>query len=246
MKHTHNRKAMRILSVVLLVTMFVTSGTFTMYASELPVIVNEFIASAQPSAATVSSEPRLIPDDTFALLQRMSEYDSFTEEEKEKIYDLLGDAYDREALVKAEEDQELYRVRFEQMPEEAKKEGTVRWLINDYGTYSGIPLEERVKLFEILDINSANYNNADALFTFLEQKNIGLFDSYLIVDIMADGVFTLEEALELYNDFPDRTVRDSNVFAFKKFISNFEKPFSVISNDLTVESMSTILAVSVL
>ena len=97
MKHTHYTKAMRLFSVIVLIAMLTTSGTFAIYANELPVIVNSIFTSTY-NPQTHLSEPKIIPDDTFALMQRMSEFDSFTDAEKNKIYDLLGNSYDHDSL----------------------------------------------------------------------------------------------------------------------------------------------------
>jgi len=95
MKHTNHSKTMRLLRVVLLVTMLTTSGTFAMYANELPVIVNNFVTSSQNTPAA-SSSSGIIPDETFALMQRINEFDTFTEEEKERVLEVIGMGYDND------------------------------------------------------------------------------------------------------------------------------------------------------
>ena len=155
MKHTHYTKAMRLFSVIVLIAMLTTSGTFAIYANELPVIVNSIFTSTY-NPQTHLSEPKIIPDDTFALMQRMSEFDSFTDAEKNKIYDLLGNSYDHDSLAEAIEQQEYYRMRHETMPDIAKKEATVRWIINDHETYSNVPIEDKETLLGLLNIHTSN------------------------------------------------------------------------------------------
>ena len=223
-------KSLRFVSILLLIALLMTSQTFSVFAAEAAKTIDEAllariyeeIAQAREKAASGedTEEKRYVTPEQKALLPRLGEYGSFTEEEKQHIRELFG--VDSVKITTIDETKKEWMQMLENLPASAKYETLIAYMQKQGKVYSTLTDSEVALISEYLEYIDADDVDASSLFRSLEEKGYPLFQSVQIVQIVEDGLFTLEEALRIYGVYDDRPTRDANVKAFKNFASAFE------------------------
>ena len=242
MKQTSKNTIHRILSAVLCAALLLTSGTVSVLATTMPAMIQEYAGSnltasaALPANMAAGSNNVQLTEDAEGLLSNLKSFDTFTDEEKQTVLSVLLPGYNVTETEEAAEQAKAAIIRdFEKMPEEAQAELKIYSYKQVGKTFSALGETELTTLYSYLDIRSDAREMAAKLLRTLEREGTNLFDSMLLLQIAADGLFTIDEAKVLLKQYNSRMERDSEINSFREFTVNFKKPVSVTSASLVTE-----------
>ena len=227
------RYTSRILSAVLVIALLFTSGTTLIFAEE----INYSLRTARPDVFAVDSVGSEATDNSdeavLALLERIDEYETFTQNERRLLFQKLSIGYDEDeaAVAEAKADTEFYSA-FEALPASTRSELKILKMDNEEKAFSDLQEEEKAVFYEYLNIAEEKRENFDSVLTQLSASGKSLFDSMLTAQMLADGLFSLAEAQKLTVLYPERADRDRQVDSFRAFTENFAKPDSVKNSSM--------------
>ena len=96
MKPVSKSIILRILSVMLCIALLMTSGTVAVLATTVPPLIQESVHTnslALPENMALGVAESALPENAEELLSKLSEYDSFTDEEKRAVLAILLPGY---------------------------------------------------------------------------------------------------------------------------------------------------------
>lgn len=97
-------------------------------------------------------------------------------------------------------------------------EGKLTWLCNAYQSYSLCPTEKYYILWDYISPVMEKIDPYCAAFSDLEICGYSLYESTLIVNILAKSSFTLDEAIAIYKIYPNTPTRMLELFLFNEYI----------------------------
>ena len=130
MKPVSKSIILRILSVMLCIALLMTSGTVAVLATTVPPLIQESVHTnslALPENMALGVAESALPENAEELLSKLSEYDSFTDEEKRAVLAILLPGYNETEsdLMANQAIAEITR-DIEKMPASAKAEVKIR------------------------------------------------------------------------------------------------------------------------
>lgn len=167
----------------------------------------------QKETAAISESP-----DLSSLLFRLNEYDTFTAEEKSAVRSFFGMENDEEQMRLAASQETNIQAALDALSEPRRTEAKIANMAEKGKSFAGLTISERSVITEYLR------RSADELapvFSALEAQGYDLFACTLIAQITEDGLFTLSEAVTLYQMYDGRIERDQNLLAFRSFAKAF-------------------------
>lgn len=189
------RHTTRLLSTIMIIALLFTSGVTPIFAEE---ITNQRI-TARPEILAVDASAALdeeVSEETLlALLERIDDYAQFTFEERLMLYRYFSIGYDEEeAAAEEAKANTTFYAEFQSLPASTRSEIQILKMDNEGKSYADLSDEEKAVFYDYLKIAADKQNAADAVFAQLSAQGSTLFDSMLLVQTIADGLFTLEEA----------------------------------------------------
>jgi hypothetical protein len=108
-------------------------------------------------------------------------------------------------------------------------------IINSGVSFSELPKEDVTFIYQQLDISSESADDVNALFSQMESADFTLSKSVELIRIISTGLFSYEEALELYNSIPCDKARRNEIKQFEWFAQLFDIADAVNANRLVNE-----------
>ncbi len=178
-----------------------------------------------------------IPLEIMALLTRLYNYDNFTDAQIKLLYDYLGLDYTKKAE-QSEEFNKLIQVLFDSLSETTKKEIKFNEIIykNKHDVFSKCSDEEKQLVYDYINADLTKTNKIDTIMNKLEKAGYNLMRSILILQIMAEGVFSYDEAVELFNTYKNRPERESLIRSVKSIAKYFDID-NIYENNLTTNDI---------
>lgn len=158
--------------------------------------------------------------DLKSLIFRLKEYDSFTEEEKAAVLAFFHMETDPEQKKQAEEQEARMQEYLDSLPEPRRSEAKIANMTEKGKNFSALSKAEKAVITGYLHRNE---KELAPMFAALEAQGYTLFDCVLIAEITEDDLFTVEEAVTLYELYDERPERDQNIIGFQAFARSFEQ-----------------------
>ena len=117
-------------------------------------------------------------------------------------------------------------------------------LANSPVYFSHLDEDDRILVFNQLDIAEAAFNTATELFLMMEQNGLQLPQSVDIMVIISVGLFSYAEAKLLIENIPCMLERNTEIMRFLDFTRNFNMPDEVIGRNILNSPQSHALEIS--
>jgi RHS repeat-associated protein len=194
-------KLFRIISIILVITMMLSitaTAKGKIPADELlPAIMGENYDAGQDGTTIVNAQEQRLAD----LLARINEFDTFDAQEQAIVLEYFSITSDEQIDTNTIHEIMEAQNHYDSQPQDIKDFVARTEVMNNNAVFSDCSKDDVNTLLGAMHIEESTYDITAGIFTELETRGYDLRESTQIVDIVATGLFTGDEAVELYENY---------------------------------------------